>query len=232
MLTRLAIARRLARKAGVFGACRRAVAGVEFALVTPFLITLFLGTVETARYLSVQKKVQNAAADIALALSASDAEITGATLWQHYAMLPVLVPDVISDMRLSGETDWSQQARMNVTFVVANTIKRGRCGTRCKSRLNVLWSYGRDRRACGEWRTVSRRVKNGLPRLFYDEGQNFFAVEIRYTFQPLFLTFLKGAIELEETFYAPPKYFDEIGITKMGDADVRLATDCSSELNS
>lgn len=230
MLTSHGIRAGLARRLGVFGASTRAVAGVEFALVAPMLITLFLGVVETSRYIGVQKKVQNAAADIALALSASDAEITGSTLWDHYAMLPVLVPDVISDMRLSGESDWSKQARMNVAFVVAQNTRR-RCGVRCKSKYEVLWSYGRDRRECGAW-NIARGKRSGLPKLFYDEGQNFLYVEIRYAFQPLFVRFLRGRIDVVETFYAPPKYVDEIALTKVGGPGSRLATDCSSEMNS
>ena len=216
-----------------FRASTHALAGLEFALVAPFLITMFLGTVEVSRYLAVLKRVQNAASDIALAISASDDTISGTTLWRHYNMLPILIPDVISDMRLSGETDWSQQARMNVTFVVHNDIKRRRCGAWCKSKFNVLWSYGHDRRQCGEWKTETRRVARGrLPRLFYDEGQNFVAVQIRYSFQPLFARFLRGSIELDETFFAPPKYHDEIIITQLGDRNVQIGNDCRAKLGS
>lgn len=215
-----------------FRASTHALAGLEFALIAPLLITLFLGTVEISRYLAVLKRVQNAASDIALALSASDETISGATLWRHYNMLPILIPDVISDLRLSGETDWSKQARMNVTFVVHRDINKRRCGSRCKSTLNVLWSYGRDRRSCGQWKIESRRVKDGLPRLFRDEGQNFIAVEVRYSFQPLFARFMRGRIELDEIFFAPPKYHEEIMVDQLGDQDVRIANDCRAKLGS
>jgi hypothetical protein len=202
-----------------FRASTHALAGLEFALIAPLLVTLFLGTVEISRYLGVLKRVQNAASDIALAVSASDETISGATLWRHYATLPFLIPDVISDMRLSGEKDWSYQARMNVTFVVQQDT-RGRCGAWCKSRFNVLWSYGRDNKSCGQWQT------NSLPRLFYDEGQNFIAVEIRYEFQPLFARFMRGAIVIDETFFVPPKYHNIIEVNQLGDQDVNLAVDC------
>jgi len=216
-----------------FRASTHALAGLEFALIAPLLITLFLGTVEISRYLGVLKRVQNAASDIALAVSASDETISGTTLWRHYNMLPILIPDVISDMRLSGEADWSQQARMNVTFVVHNDIKRRRCGAWCKSKFNVLWSYGRDRRQCGEWKTETRRWKGDrLPRLFYDEGQNFIAVEIKYNFQPLFARFMRDHIVINETFFVPPKYHDIIGVEQLGNNSVRIANDCSERQGS
>lgn len=215
-----------------FRASTHALAGLEFALIAPLLVTLFLGTVEISRYLAVLKRVQNAASDIALALSASDETISGATLWRHYNMLPILIPDVISDLRLSGEKDWSQQARMNVTFVVHRDINNKRCGSRCRSKLYVLWSYGRDRRDCGEWTAKSRRVKEGLPTLFRDEGQNFIAVEIRYYYQPLFLRFMRGRIVLDEIFFAPPRYHEEIQIARLGDQDARIANDCRAKVGS
>ena len=210
-----------------FRASTHALAGLEFALIAPLLITLFLGTVEISRYLGVLKRVQNAASDIALAISASDETISGSTLWRHYATLPFLIPDVISDMRLSSERNWSNQARMNVTFVVHRDIRRRNCGAWCKSRFNVLWSYGRDSRACGEWKVETRRAKRDrLPRLFYDEGQNFIAVEIRYEFQPLFARFMRGAIVIDETFFVPPKYHDIIEVNQLGNEDVNIAVDC------
>jgi len=209
-----------------FRASTHALAGLEFALIAPLLITLFLGSVEISRYLAVLKRVQNAASDIALAISASDETITGTTLWRHYNMLPILIPDVISDMRLSGEQDWSQQARMNVTFVVNKDVAPSGCGAWCSGALNVLWSYSRNRPECGEWRMEGKRGGGGVPPLLTSQPQNFVAVEIRYTFQPLFARFMSGRIEVAELFLVPPKYHDIINVDKLGDRDVRIGNDC------
>lgn len=197
-----------------FGFSERGVAAVEFALIAPVLVLLFIGTIETSRYLGVMRRVQNASADIGLALSASDEIISGSNLWHLYNMMPILIPDVISDMRLSGEKVWWHVAGLNMSFITLEnadiSCKKGQCNYVAK----VNWVYGQNPRPCGLAAFGDRPTE--IPPQFWKQPANIFSVEIKYKFVPLFMTFLKDKITVERTFFAPSrKAF--VTVTKLGD---------------
>ena len=86
----------LARKARAFGKCARAVAAVEMALVTPFLLLMFLGSVELSRYFMIAKRVSNAAANMANLLATSKTDLTEAELL-FISQARMLVPSIAED---------------------------------------------------------------------------------------------------------------------------------------
>ena len=222
MLISLTFFRQIKVRLRAFGFSVRAAAGIEFALIAPILVVMFLGTVEVSRYLSVVRRVQNASADIALAASALDQSPSGSDLWNIYHMAPFLIPEVVTDMRLTGNAVWWLQARVNISFLKMEKADP-RCTTNCTLVAKVAWSYGRDRRGCG---TVPfGDLANDVPSQFQRQPTNLVSVELKYTFAPLFTTFLRDRIVVERVFMAPPRHSDEIRATGLGD-DGDLGTYC------
>lgn len=214
----------LKARASDLASCTRALAAVEFALIVPFLVTLLVGTLELSRYMGVLKRIQNAASDIALAVSASDQELSGTTLWKIYNMVPILIPDVTTDVRLSDAPDaWYRLAKMNISFINVTNISPS-CGSDCRQEARVAWSYGYERRSCG---LVTSRSEAPVPKQYgTSKPSNLVSVELRYGFEPLFMKFLPPR-EILEVVYVPPRYVDRISLVKLGERDVNIGTICS-----
>lgn len=215
---------RLRDRLSAFRSCNRALAGVEFAMIAPLLVTLFIGTLDLARYITVLKRVQNAASDIALSVSASDKTISGSTLWQLYHMVPILIPDLMTDLRLSGlRQPWFKIARMNISFITVRNLQTS-CGDVCPQEAKVAWSYGYDRRACG---VIPPNSETPVPKQYgVAQPSNLISVEIRYAFEPMFLKFLQP-FDIVRVSYVPPRFVDVISVEKLGDVQVSIGDVCT-----
>jgi Flp pilus assembly protein TadG len=67
-----------------FGRSTRAVAAVEFALILPALLTLYLGSVELSSAISVDKRVATVSGSLGDLVARADGEITTATINDYF----------------------------------------------------------------------------------------------------------------------------------------------------
>ncbi len=67
-----------------FSVAKEAVAAVEFALILPALMMLYMGTLEVSQVISVDRKMAAAAGALGDLVTQSDAEITTATLNDYF----------------------------------------------------------------------------------------------------------------------------------------------------
>jgi Flp pilus assembly protein TadG len=158
----------------------RGVAAVEFAIMLPILVTLFLASVDAARAIAIYTKVR-AASYVLDAItnqyttiqSADMSAILGATsvVLAPYSSSPVTV--VLSQIKVSSATsaavNWS--ATLNGTALTQ------------KNPITVPTNFA----ACSSYPCY----------LIY--GQ------VSYTYTPLFLYFTKSAITLSDSLYATPR---------------------------
>jgi Flp pilus assembly protein TadG len=63
-----------------FGASERAAAAVEFALVLPIMLAVYIGSVEGSTLIVVDRKIQSVASSIGDLVARSDEEISASTL--------------------------------------------------------------------------------------------------------------------------------------------------------
>ena len=78
------IAASLRQKIRAFGAAERGVAAVEFALILPFLLTLYLGSVEVGSAIAVDKRVANVAGALGDLVARQEDSITTSTLTDYF----------------------------------------------------------------------------------------------------------------------------------------------------
>jgi Flp pilus assembly protein TadG len=177
-------ARRLYRR---FAASTRGVAAIEFAMIMPILMVLFLGTFDGGRAIAIYMKVRAATFDLAAITnqystaqpiqSADMTAITGATsaVLAPYASSPVVV--VISQVAISagGKTtatiDWS--ATLN--------------GTALTSAVTLPSAIASSTNTCGTYPCY------------------LILAQVSYTFTPMFGYFTKGNIVLSDSLYVAPR---------------------------
>jgi len=168
----------------------RAVAAVEFALVVPLLLTLYLGTIEAATLYSADHKVATVASTMADLVSREKGEITTATLDIYFEAAETI-------MRPYATTGLEQ---------VVSLLSIDEDGV-----ATVEWSRGHGaaegREADSTFPLEATSKVNILAR---GASGWLVASEITYPHQPLFGLIIPSTITLKHTQYFLPRFNGEI----------------------
>jgi Flp pilus assembly protein TadG len=185
------------------------VAAVEMALVLPFLVLLFLGTVEISRFFLISKRVSNVSASIAQMLSTSSAVRPKEQLYflaSSIYSIPTIEPDTLS----AGGSVWGSHnvSMASVEFVPVDK----NCQTsNCNFDAMVRFTYSVDpdqMRPCGKATKVADGIvltSNTLPASLYGPGSVIVA-DVSYAYKPLFGSRFFGDITLFKSSFMAPRY--------------------------
>lgn len=166
----------------------RGVSAVEFALVLPLMVTLFLATVETTQGLQADRKVSLAAR----ALSDLSSQATAISNTDMSNILDATA-DVIAPFAIGN-------AKIVVTGIQTdiNGVSR------------AVWSDARNatRYTCGQTMTVPSELKPTL-------GTTGFLVlaEVSYTYTPTVAYLISGSILLSDRLYTRPRIGESVSRT-------------------
>ncbi|MBL8593039.1 MAG: pilus assembly protein [Devosia sp.] len=168
----------------------RAVAAVEFALILPLLITLYLGTIEAATLYSADHKVATVASTMADLVSREKGEISSATLDKYFeAAETIMRPYTTSGL---------------VQVVSLLSINSDGVAT-------VKWSQAHGtaeaREADSEYPLDADTKINELAR---GSSGWLVASEITYPHEPIFGLIIPNTITLKHTEYFLPRFKGEI----------------------
>jgi Flp pilus assembly protein TadG len=192
------------------------VAGLEFALVAPVLLTLFLGTIDLSGALLTARRMSVAAGSVAEIATAGAAQtqamnvLTDVQAWQATTAAFALFPE------------WTAQIA-NGTFAitlsgVSFTPTSAGCTQNCTYVAKVMWSVANELgaaklRACGPLTSVPNAAATSYTTLptgnFLSIGSigptPLLVADIAFTFQPTFFGFLIGAIPMMQSAYISPR---------------------------
>lgn len=159
---------------------RRGVSVVEFALIAPILILLFIGVVETSNALTIYRRTSTVAATAA-DLTAQVKTIKGPDIRDVFsASTGILDPFPTAPLRIV------------LSSVVADNNNNGK----------VAWSCANK----GSGRAVNSAYS--LPPGLTEPGSSVIVAEITYAFTPMLgldAIFSPGAFDMTRTFYARPR---------------------------
>jgi len=116
-----AIARRFHRAVALFAAERRGVAALEFALLLPMMMTLFLGSVEVSTGVAIHRKVTLAARTIA-DLSSQFTAIDNADMTNILNASTAIVFPYAAGNLAAVVSELAVDAQGNATVVWSNTL--------------------------------------------------------------------------------------------------------------
>jgi Flp pilus assembly protein TadG len=175
--------RRLILQVRRFGADREGVAVVEFALVVPVLLILYMGTIEVSDLIAVDRRVNVISGTMGDLVARTDGTITASTLTDYFqASEGIIVP--------YKKTGLEQV----VTFVAVNSA-----GTTA----TVSWSKGYNG---GTAKTAGTTYP--LPVAMLDISKSSWVVvsETYYSYKPLLGWVVSDAIDLHRISYYLPRH--------------------------
>lgn len=200
-----------ARLLGRFRRDTEAVAAVEFALIVPFLITLYLGSMEAAGLFTVDKRINSISAtvgDLIGQWDPADGTISNSELTNYMdASKGILAPYSTTGLK-----------------IVVSLVKV----TKTTGATNVLWSKAN---AAGTAKAENNPYTD-LPattemnKLIAKDGGCVVAAEVIYSYTPLLGTVFKTAVNFKHTNYFLPRFGNTAPIVVEG--KTVAATACSA----
>jgi Flp pilus assembly protein TadG len=187
MAWRYSIKRIIARSRR-FGVAEKGIAATEFALILPFMMVLYMGSVELSQAVSVDRKVAVVAGALGDLVARVKDNLAVSTLNDYFAASQ-------SIMRPYDATNLKQA----ITLVYVNTD-----GT-----TSVTWSYGYNGGAAH-----SVGATYSLPTEITDLVSDGYVVvaEAQYQYQPLMGYFFEDPFNMYKEFFYLPRYGDVINI--------------------
>jgi Flp pilus assembly protein TadG len=160
---------------------RRGVAAIEFAMVVPLMVMMFVGTVEFSQAITVDRRVSQVASStadlVARAKSLTTTEMNG-------------IMDIIEQLMKPYDETLLKLTVLNVMASPSNV-----------NDTKVCWSY-----AHNGGTSYGKNASYTLPQGVVEAGDSVIVAEVEYNYTPLiFDYFIKTTKKLEEKFYLKPR---------------------------
>lgn len=182
MLARL---RRIKQALHGFGLAERGVAAVEFALILPIMLLVYLGSVEAGAAISTDRKVQAVAGAIGDLVARADKSLTTAQMQDYFRAASGIM------------TPYSPDPVLQVVTVIAVDDKGG---------TKVLWSRQFQNQTYSATTPHAVNATYPLPEemIAISKGRTVIAAEASYAYIPLFGLIFNQPINLSRSsFYQP-----------------------------
>ncbi|WAC47702.1 pilus assembly protein [Asticcacaulis sp. SL142] len=165
-----------------FAKDRRGVSAVEFALIAPILITLYLGMAELTMGMMAARKASHLAASIG-DLAAQSESLTNANMTDLFE---------IGD-RIIAPFDGGSALRVRVTCVTMD---------KTDNKAKVIWS---DPHVWTEKNTNDSPVVAAITTAQLPVGQSLIVTEVEYDYDSPLHSFLPAQTQFTDTFYHHPR---------------------------
>ncbi|WP_267911617.1 TadE/TadG family type IV pilus assembly protein [Devosia rhizoryzae] len=176
--------RRLARS-------QKGAAAVEFALIMPIMLTVYIGSIEASTLIIIDRKVQSVAGAVGDLVARSDKEILTKDLKDYFrAASGIMTPYSSQDVRQ-----------------VVTAVKVASNGT-----TSVLWQSKFERGTYTAVRTTALPRTYRLPdeMIAISKGQMVIAAEASYSYTPLYGIVIGQEIDLYRSNFFMTRFEDEI----------------------
>ncbi len=185
--------KRLRKNIAGFRKAERGVAAVEFALLLPLMLAVYIGTMEASALITMDRKVQSVAGAVGDLVARSDKSITTAQMRDYFRAASGIMTPYSSDPVLQVITAIHVDNNSNAT---------------------IAWSR---QFVGGVYSATTPRVA-GQPFPLPDEmiaiskGQTVIAAEASYSYMPLFGLFFEHSVSLYRSSFFLPRFGGDIAI--------------------
>lgn len=166
---------------------RKGVASIEFAMIAPVMVMMFMGIVEFSQAITVDRRVNQVASSTADLIARTDSTTT-TELDSIMDVVEVLMRPYVKD---------------HMDLTVANVIASSSDATNTV----VCWSYNHQ----GGVNNYTNGQSYTLPTGVVEAGESVLVVEVSYAYTPLiFKYFISGTIDFTDKFYLKPRLSSSI----------------------
>ena len=162
-------------------------AAIEFAMIAPLMVFLFIGTIEFSQALTVDRRVQQVASSTA-DLIAREKSLTTTDLEG--------IMQIVNQLVAPYDAQPLKVTVLNVYSAINNAAD-----------TKVCWSYNHN----GGVHSYAANEKYGMPDGILGKGASAIVAEVTYDYEPLiFRMFIQTAFKMEEIFYLKPRLSNSV----------------------
>ena len=197
---------------------RRALAGIEFALVAPFLVAILLAVADLSRAILMMRRLTVAADETATIASTEAVQANSLNILSPYqAYAATTAPLAIFPTWLSSQA--SVNNSFSVTLSEVN-FTASNCTTSCTYTAHVSWSVANPSgqavlRACGTLTSVPNTSPSSLTTLPAGAfgATSVLVADVSQVFVPLFTSVFLGNFTMQRTAYVSPRVNNAITLS-------------------
>lgn len=186
-----------------FRSASSGIAAVEFSLILPVLIALFLGTLEIARYAAFQRNLAGFVEGVAADIASRDGPVDSLTLYQMLTTAGLIVPQLSYTPPV-----YSVRYKVNVS-VVRMTPTIANCLSNCTYTADLAWTFGDLKRSCGVIAASPNQSDYDIARIpsgVFQSG-SVVVVDVVAKYAPVFGSAVIGDIDYAYSAYAPARNY-------------------------
>lgn len=166
------------------------VAAVEFAVILPFMLAMFLGSIEISQLIIVDRRVSNVAGTIGDLVAQSEDVITAATLTDYFDASEYIIAPFPNKTSPSSDGVLSQ---------IVTCVKVDSSGE-----TTVVWSRGHNGGTAHTPGAIFADMPTSISDVAHDT--HLIIAETAYTYSPILGYVMKNSISLGETFVFYPRF--------------------------
>ena len=172
-----------------FGMAREGAAAVEFALILPFMLTLYVGSIELSDLISVDSRVTVIAGTIGDLVARTDGSLSQSTLTDYFNA----AEEIMTPYSVTGLKQLVTCVKVSSTGVATVEWSRGTSGTTAKTTGSTL----------------------SLPTAITNISKNSYVIvsETSYAYKPLLGMVIQTAVNLYRQNFHLPRFGKKIDIT-------------------
>jgi Flp pilus assembly protein TadG len=202
------------RLIGTFRRDRRGVSAIEFAFGAPVVILLLLMGVDTTRYITATKRIENVAATIGQMISVNQSgSVAYSDLQFDHDSAMVIFPQVLADAK-QRNVAWSNDIGISMASIQFSTASG--CTSNCTYVPKMMWSGGSSPRSCTAVLTpvsdTAPPSPTTLPADVFGPG-SLIVVDLTFNFRPTIAPRFMSSIPIARSYYVAPRYVPAIDYT-------------------
>jgi len=120
---------------------------VEFALITPLLISILVGANELTRWMRARQHVEDYATMVASDISGASAAISAGNLAEMIERIGLVAPELVDPARLAWSND-SDYLAVTISMAMMTRPAGSSCTNNCTYNVKMAWSFGPNQRSC------------------------------------------------------------------------------------
>ena len=124
---------------------------VEFALISPILITLMVGSNELARWIRARQHMEDYATMVASDISGASAAVSPFTLAEMIERIGLVAPELV-DPTLPAWNQSTDYLSVTISMAMMTNPPGSTCSTNCTYDVKMAWSFGNNKRNCSSTR--------------------------------------------------------------------------------
>lgn len=121
---------------------------VEFALMTPVLMTMLVGANELTRWMRARQHVEDYATMIASDVSGASAAVSPYSLAEMIERIGLVAPELVDPAQLNAWVESTDYLAVTISMAMMTLPARSTCTSNCTYDIKMVWSFGDNKRNC------------------------------------------------------------------------------------